>query len=330
MLKDFTVDKIVDAIGINETNTVLLHFWGEDDDRQQLHLFGYAIAKTGASSITLQQSRETNARLFNSRNKQLGDNYYRLFDMVDVVIDICMYQPVVPGKEMSPEGMALYREHMRKLFPLFAQKEKFVQIRIPTKANAADTLLSEDDFITRMEQAYDIDYNKLRSSCIQKIGELHSKKAITLLTGADHKLTFDLEGRSWLIDAGDGDFPCGEVYIAPNETLTNGTVYFDTLFLEDVGEFSKITLTVEDGRIIMSDQNSFNDFLSELPENGNVVCELGIGLNPNVTTLSGYTVLDEKMLGTVHLGIGMNVTFGGTNNSPVHMDLVHGGSCKLI
>ena len=43
--------------------------------------------------------------------------------------------------------------------------------------------------------------------------------------------------------------------------------------------------------------------------------ELGIGLNPAVGEPSGYTLTDEKILGTVHLALGDNTMLGGVNDS---------------
>lgn len=48
-------------------------------------------------------------------------------------------------------------------------------------------------------------------------------------------------------------------------------------------------------------------------------------MNPNITELIGYTVLDEKMAGTFHIAIGDNTMFGGKNSTPLHMDFVGRG-----
>lgn len=49
--------------------------------------------------------------------------------------------------------------------------------------------------------------------------------------------------------------------------------------------------------------------------------ELGIGTNNGIQKAIGYFT-DEKMFGSVHLGIGLNDFFGGTSKSVLHMDLV--------
>ena len=58
------------------------------------------------------------------------------------------------------------------------------------------------------------------------------------------------------------------------------------------------------------------------PRENRVVCELGFGMNPNITSLCGYTVLDEKMAGTFHIAVGANHMFGGTNKASDHIDFV--------
>ena len=43
-------------------------------------------------------------------------------------------------------------------------------------------------------------------------------------------------------------------------------------------------------------------------------------LIPNIC--EGFTLVDEKALGTYHIGLGMNHLSGGKNNCPFHMDFV--------
>lgn len=130
------------------------------------------------------------------------------------------------------------------------------------------------------------------------------------------------------MDAGGGDFPCGEIYIAPNEELTCGTIFFKKFYWEEES-YDDVILTIHKGTIITSNNPHINILLKELPDGGLVVCELGIGMNPNVKELCGYPVLDEKMKGTVHIGIGMNMMFGGKNEAPLHMDFVYEGDWEL-
>ena len=52
-------------------------------------------------------------------------------------------------------------------------------------------------------------------------------------------------------------------------------------------------------------------------------------MNPNVTDLCGYTLLDEKMTGTFHIAVGANTMFGGENNASDHVDFVGRGEIEV-
>ncbi len=330
MLKQEIMNKMVEAMEIQKGELVLLNFWGEDQERDVLHMVEYAIARIGAMSIALQQSRSVNAELFHHIDSdQVYDKYLSVFEKVDTVIDICMYAAVIPGENMREEDMPKYRNYMRSLFTVLSKKTKFIQIRIPTKANAENSNLEVNDFIVRMEDAYNIDYNALKESCLMEKNKLKGKSKIILTTKDKYKLNFDMNGREWYMDAGDGDFPCGEIYIAPNEKETNGTIFFHK-FHWDGACYNDTLLTIVNGFIQTSNHSTINELLSELPEEGRIIGELGIGLNPNIKELCGYTTLDEKMLGTVHIGIGMNQMFGGSNAAPLHMDFVYEGEWTLL
>lgn len=328
MLKQDMINNMVEAMDIKKDELVLLHFWGEDNEREMLHMFEYAVAMIGAMSISLHQSRSINVKLFHQmKSEQISEKYYSIFDKVDTVIDICMYAPVIPGENMTKVGMAKYKDYMRQLFQVLSSKAKFIQIRIPTIANAEESNLDTEEFISRIEDAFNIDYKYLKTVCLNEIDKLKEKNHLVLTTGTDCKLSFDTRGRLWNMDAGDGDFPCGEIYIAPNEGLTNGTIFFKKFYLEEF--FEDVILTIERGVIVTSNNIQINMLLDELPDGGRVVGELGIGMNSNVTELCGYPALDEKMKGTVHIGIGMNQMFGGNNAAPLHMDFVCEGDWTL-
>lgn len=315
------VDRMVRAMELSPQDVVLLHFWGEDKDLDVLRAFAGAVVAAGAAPLTLQQSRGANAALFaRMQGEVFSEQYFDFLAPVNVVIDVFMHEPVAPGPDMLETAMPLYRAYMRGLFGRLMKAEKFVQVRLPTPENAAESGLSPEDFVSRMNQAYDIDYDALKAACAKAVCNMEGKDTATLRTKGC-ALHLSLSGRSWHVDAGTGDLPCGEVYIAPVEAETNGHVHFESLRLPE-GTFEDVVLTVEKGVVTATSNEALTAFLDGLPEGGKVVCELGIGMNPGVKELVGYPVLDEKMIGTFHLGLGMNLPFGGTNESASHLDLV--------
>lgn len=314
------IDKLVKASGVQEGELVLVHFWGEDSEKKIANGFLRAVAALGASPVLLQQSRTVNRDLFQSaKETSFPPEYFQRLESFDAVLDVFTYQPVILGYEIEAEQFDLYRCYMARLFEALMKAKRFTQIRMPTEANAAESNLDPADYMERMTRAYDIEYEALKTACRERIPQ---EMQYILRTGEGCELHFDLSGRAWHVDAGDGDLPCGEVYIAPVEEVTNGKVYFEKLYLKDVGVFSNVTLTVRDGVVSGSNWEEINEFLKQQPRENKVVSELGFGMNPNVTDLCGYTVLDEKMTGTFHIAIGANHMFGGQNRTNLHLDMV--------
>lgn len=322
------ITQIVKASGVSPGEMVLVHFWGEDADKAIANDFVLAVARWGATPLLLQQSRLLNRELFSAASESCyGERYFDLFSQFDAVLDVFTYRPVVLGCEIAESQFALYRRYMARLFSKLTRCKRFAQIRVPTVANAEESGLAPQDYIRRMEQAYRVDYTALATACEAAVARFAGARRVALHTGQGHTLTFDLTDRAWHVDAGDGDWPCGEVYIAPVEDKTQGTVYFETLYL-DGARYPQVLLHIRDGAVCGSDQPDVAAFFARQPPENRVVCELGLGMNPQVTDLCGYTVLDEKMHGTFHIAVGDNQLFGGANAATLHLDLVGHGQIE--
>lgn len=323
------ISKIVKASGVSAGEMVLIHFWGEDADKEIANGFMTAVAETGATPLLLQQSRSVNRDIFLAAKEScFGGQYFDLFTKFDAVLDVFAYRPVILGYEIGEDQFELYRRYMAQLFSKLMKCKRFTQIRIPTAANAEESGLDPQDYIQRMERAYDVDYAAVYEACKREKDRFDGVDHVLLRTGEDCELSLELTGREWHIDAGDGDLPCGEIYIAPVEDKTQGTVYFETFYLDGT-RYERVRLGIKDGRVIHSDQSEIAAFFEKQPPENRVVCELGFGMNPNVTDLCGYTVLDEKMCGTFHIAVGANHMFGGTNEASDHIDFVGHGTVVL-
>ena len=323
------VSKIVKASGVSAGEMVLIHFWGEDADKEIANSFMASVVETGATPVLLQQSRSVNRDIFLAAKEScFHEQYFDLFTKFDAVLDVFAYRPVILGYEIDEDKFELYRRYMAQLFSKLMNCKRFTQIRIPTAANAEEAGLDPQEYIQRMERAYDVDYTAVYEACKQAKGRFEGVNQVLLRTGEDCELSFELTDRVWHIDAGDGDLPCGEIYIAPVEDKTQGTVYFETFYL-DGAQYEQVRLHIQDGLVINSSQPEIAAFFEKQPPENRVVCELGFGMNPNVTDLCGYTVLDEKMCGTFHIAVGTNHMFGGTNVASDHIDFVGHGTIAL-
>ena len=321
--------KIVKASGITAGEMVLIHFWGEDADKEIANSFLSTVAEMGATPVLLQQSRSVNRDIFLAAKEScFAERYFDLFHDFDAVLDVFAYRPVILGYEIDADKFELYRRYMAQLFSKLMKCKRFTQIRIPTAANAEESGLDPQEYIQRMERAYDVEYTAVYEACRQAKDRFAGVDQVLLRTGEDCELSFVLTDREWHIDAGDGDLPCGEIYIAPVEEKTQGTVYFETFYLDGM-KYERVQLYIRDGRVIHSNQPDITAFFEKQPRENRVVCELGFGMNPNVTDLCGYTVLDEKMCGTFHIAVGANHMFGGTNEASDHIDFVGHGTIVL-
>ena len=65
------ISKIVKASGISSGELILIHFWGEDADKEIANNFMIAVAEIGATPILLQQSRSVNRDIFLADRKSV-------------------------------------------------------------------------------------------------------------------------------------------------------------------------------------------------------------------------------------------------------------------
>ena len=98
--------------------------------------------------------------------------------------------------------MELYRRYISQLFEKLVTCRRFAQIRIPTEANAAESGLDPQDYIRRMDRAYDVDYDAVRAACEHAAAQFAGASRVAVRTGEGCVLQLELTGRTWLTDAG--------------------------------------------------------------------------------------------------------------------------------
>jgi leucyl aminopeptidase (aminopeptidase T) len=144
-------------------------------------------------------------------------------------------------------------------------------------------------------------------------------------TGTD--LRMSIEGMRGLPDTGivhkPGDFsnlPAGEAFVAPAKGSAEGILVVDGS-MAGVGIVKKlIKITMKNGEAVkIEGSKKLEAIMEKYGRDARNVAELGVGTNDKVR-LSGNVLEDEKVLGTVHVALGDNSTFGGTVSVPVHLD----------
>ncbi|MEW6622287.1 MAG: aminopeptidase [Bacillota bacterium] len=175
-----------------------------------------------------------------------------------------------------------------------------------------------------------IDYGVFQEQAAKLEQILSGGGHVHLTSEAGTDLTFSIEGRKGLIDAGiytkPGDFgnlPAGEVYVAPVEGTAQGILAVDGS-MAGIGIVDRpIILKVEKGLALEvyggGAAIKLNGILHKYGDKARNIAELGIGIHPTAI-LTGAVLEDEKIQGTVHIALGGNSTIGGTVEVASHLD----------
>lgn len=119
-----------------------------------------------------------------------------------------------------------------------------------------------------------------------------------------------------------------EVYVAPIETETSGTLVLDGSMGYIGVVDSPVRIELQNGRITHIEDNASGQRLKAFlqrfkdPENMRVAAEFGIGLNTHAHCNGNCYIEDESTYGTFHIGFGRNIALGGQQDATGHFDLV--------
>jgi len=175
------------------------------------------------------------------------------------------------------------------------------------------------------------DYKKIAALTLRmkKVFEKTDDVRITAPNGTD--ITLKIGGRTAIASKGlfhkkgeGGNLPTGETFVAPIEGSANGLFVVDGS-MSGIGVIGKqpIKIKVKKGYATkITGGAKAKKLIKMLDEHGKKarnIAELGIGANDKAK-LNGNLLEDEKVLGTVHLALGNNITMGGNISVPIHLD----------
>ena len=184
------------------------------------------------------------------------------------------------------------------------------------------------------------DYVKIgrRSHKLKDILSIANEAKVTAPNGTDMHIYFGK--KQGYADIGILDkpglfsnLPAGEASIAPDEGKSEGILVVDSGMGVNFKEKERLALTFKDGKAYRISGDSaaerLRQQLAPFGPNSRLIAEFGIGTN-DAGVISGCSLEDEKVLGTIHVAIGNNVSFGGNNNVPIHLDgVVHNATVKI-
>ncbi len=143
-------------------------------------------------------------------------------------------------------------------------------------------------------------------------------------------IEFSINGRKGIADTGlfhdpgeFGNLPAGEAFVAPVESEAYGKLVI--LYAPDRQLERPITLKFIDGGVESIEgfedyRYYIEDVFKRMPS-ARFIAEFGVGTNPKASRPDNILEA-EKIMGTVHIAIGDNHTFGGLNKVGFHTDYV--------
>ncbi|MFH1221055.1 MAG: aminopeptidase [Candidatus Eisenbacteria bacterium] len=194
-----------------------------------------------------------------------------------------------------------------------------------------------EDSLKRMIKS---DYRKIEERTKRVASLVNGKATARVTTGLGTDITMSIKGRECHEDTGivttPGAFsnlPAGEAYLAPVEGTANGKMVIDGS-CAGVGVVTEpITIEVVDGfATSITGGRGAEELLGLIAKFGKEarnIAELGIGTN-DAARLSGSILEDEKVMGTVHIALGDNISMGGRVSVPSHLDLIIKGPTLVI
>ncbi len=184
--------------------------------------------------------------------------------------------------------------------------------------------------VSMLEGAMNVDWKALEHRTLKLAKIVNQAENIEIRTPNGTNLYLSKKGRKALADTGiltkKGAFsnlPAGEVFLAPVEGSAYGELILEWAPTRQLK--STISLKIEKGNVVkISGEEEYVKYLEKKFEenyfNRNIA-ELGIGTN-NSAKRPDNILESEKILGTIHIALGDNSSFGGKISTPFHQDFV--------
>ena len=183
-----------------------------------------------------------------------------------------------------------------------------------------------------MARCFSADYTKIIQTSDLVSEKLTPASKVVVETKSGTYLVLPMKDRRVITSTGvlrnkgeGGNLPSGEVYLAPWEHQSNGVLVVDgsvsgiglvkdPIYIEIVNGYA-VRITGKE------EADKLNKMLDAVGPDARAVAEFGFGTNYKAK-ICGQILEDEKVLGTIHIAFGNNISMGGNVNVPIHIDAI--------
>jgi aminopeptidase len=259
---------------------------------------------------------------------------YSLYENAKALGHYSLYLEMKSGKINGEEPPAVIAELMKKFDVVLVPTAKSItHTDARRNASALGVRVATFPGITKeiMIRGMNADYKAIaaRSIKLKKILEKGERIRVTSLSGTD--ISFSIKDRTAIASKGlfhkkgeSGNLPTGETFLAPVEGTANGVFVVDGS-MAGLGLIKNVNIKIEVEKGFATKitggkpAKKLKAMLDQVGKEAYNIAEFGIGTYDSAK-LSGLLLEDEKVMGTVHIALGNNVTMGGTFNVPIHLD----------
>jgi len=180
------------------------------------------------------------------------------------------------------------------------------------------------------DRGLNVDYEHIAVLSRRLADRLDIADQVHITTELGTDLRFSIAGRKAESDGGlyhetgaFGNLPAGEASAGPLEGSAIGRLVIDGS-MASIGLLSEPLVFEVEGGVVRHisggpEAAALESTLDPFGIAGRSLAELGIGTNSGAL-LTGNILEDEKKLGTIHIALGNNMSYGGSINVPIHLD----------
>jgi aminopeptidase len=259
-------------------------------------------------------------------------------ETADVIVHVSAPTNTRALSTIDPGRQALHGRARQPLMDRFLRRAadrslRWVVSPFPCQAAAHDAEMSLAEYEDLVYTAAFLDqpdplaaWHTLSERQVRLIDTLQRVRELRFVTAAGTDLRVAVAGRTWINCDGHANLPDGEVYTAPIEDATDGTVRFHYATVYAGREVEDVRLVFRAGRVVDASAARGEEFLLALLDQdagARVLGEVALGCNYAITRPTRNALLDEKIGGTFHVALGAAYPeSGGRNRSGLHWDLV--------
>jgi aminopeptidase len=233
-----------------------------------------------------------------------------------------MLNPIV---DADPERIAALRHGRGMVSTMRWKGTRWALVRVPTSAWANAMALDPEELMAEWTGSFTADWPEAGAR-MQSLCNKFASARTAVIEDEWGTLELGLQGRTWIPFSGNANWPDGEIATAPVEYDVSGRIRFPGVFSFGGVRVEDLEFELEEGLIVRegaADGLSFVRKLLNSDAGARRVGELGVGTNSALKQMTGDLLIDEKILGTVHIAPGRAYPeTGGVNSSALHWDIV--------